>query len=170
MTLKSLHTQYVKPIRKMTVMLTLLLAVVSLLSLTRWPAEATGFNRRLAEADNSIPALQGAPLFIEEQKLTASDGAFADIFGDQVAASGSAVVVGARADDNLKGSAYVFERQGGSWVETQKLTASDGSVFSFFGVSAAISGSTFFHDASPFSTSISMLISVPRRANTHGAL
>ena len=32
MTLKSLHTQYVKPIRKMTVMLTLLLAVVSLRS------------------------------------------------------------------------------------------------------------------------------------------
>jgi hypothetical protein len=37
MTLKSLHTQYVKPIRKMAVMLTLLLAVVSLLSLTRGP-------------------------------------------------------------------------------------------------------------------------------------
>jgi FG-GAP repeat len=154
MTLKSLHTQYVKPIRKMPMMLTLLLAVVSLLSLTRWPAEATGFNHRLAEADNSIPALQGAararrsdhsvgaPLFIEEQKLTASDGAFADIFGDQVVASGSTVVVGARADDNLKGSAYVFERQGGSWVETQKLTANDGAPNDQFSNSIAVSGST----------------------------
>ena len=38
------------------------------------------------------------------------------------------------------------------------------------GQTASISGSTFFHDASPFRTSISMLIFLPRRADTHYAL
>lgn len=163
MTLKSFNTRHVKPIRKIFLFgASLLLAAVSLLGPTRWCAEATGFNRRPVEADNSIPALQGAAgitylkehnlydslraaskaAHIDEQKLTASDGAFNDIFGDSVAVSGSTIVVGARGDDNLRGSAYVFERHGGSWVETQKLIGSGGSVFDFFGKSVAISGST----------------------------
>ena len=180
MTLKSLNTRYLKLIRKMAVMgVGLLLATVSLLSPTRWCAEATGFNRRPAEVDNSIPALQGAaaitylkehkvydslraalnaartqrqdysvltPLFVDEQKLTASDGAAGDNFGFSVAVSGSTIVVGTPTDHiggNIEqGSAYVFNRQGESWVETQKLTASDGAAGDAFGVSVAISGST----------------------------
>jgi hypothetical protein len=182
MTLKSLNTRYVKVrvIRKMAVMGPgLLLATVSLLSVTHWCAGAKGFNRRPAEADNSIPALQGAAaitylkerklynslrtalnaarsrrgdysavaqLSVNEQKLTASDGAFGDDFGQSVAFSGSTVVVGARADtigaNNNQGSAYVFNRQGGSWVEAQKLTASDGAASDQFGWSVAVSGST----------------------------
>jgi hypothetical protein len=175
MTLKALNTQYAKLIRKMTVMgVGLLLGAVSLLSLTWWCAEATGFNRRPAEADNSIPALQGAaaithlkghklydslraalnaartqrdnyslvaPLFDNEQKLTASDGAQLDIFGNTVAVSSSTVVVGARGADN-EGAAYVFNRHGGSWVQTQKLTASDGTAGDQFGDSVAVSSST----------------------------
>jgi len=106
---------------------------LSLLGPTRWCAEASGHP---VEADNSIPALQGAAAitylkehklydslrevlhaarlqrgdnsvltskFIDEQKLTASDGAFNDIFGDAV-----------------------FERHGGSWVETQKIPSCPG--------------------------------------------
>jgi len=41
-----------------------------------------------------------------------------------------------------QGSAYVFKRQGGSWVETQKLTASDGAAGDQFGFSVAVSGAT----------------------------
>ena len=156
MTLKSLNTRYVKPIRKMAVMgIGLLLVTVSLHSPTRWSAGATEFNRRPAEADNSIPALQGAaamtclkehklyeslkaalnaartqqdesvvtPLLVEDQKLNASDAAFGDEFGRSVAFSGSTIVVGAPFDtigtNNSQGSAYVFNRQGGSWVETE---------------------------------------------------
>src|SRR5262245_48373204 len=115
MTLKSLNTQYVKLIRKMAVMgVGLLLAAVSLLGLTRWGAGATGFNRRPVEAEDALPALQGAaaithlkerklydslraalkearsgrgdysvvaPPLVNEQKLTASDGAADDQFG-----------------------------------------------------------------------------------------
>ena len=93
---------------------------------------------RTQRGDNSVLT----PKFIDEQKLTASDGALGDIFGDTVAASGSTIVVGARGDDNVQGAAYVFERHGGSWVETQKLTASDGAAGDQFSDSVAFSGST----------------------------
>ncbi|HJT27177.1 MAG TPA: FG-GAP repeat protein [Pyrinomonadaceae bacterium] len=131
----------------------LLVGAVSLLSLTCWSAEATGFSRHSAEANHSIPAQTPqshyslvASLFDNDQKLTASDGEAFDLFGRPVAVSGSTIVVGAPfdnigANDN-QGSAYVFNRQGGSWVETQKLTASDGATFDLFGLSVAISGST----------------------------
>jgi len=94
------------------------------------------------QGDNSLLA----PLFVNKQQLTASDGAFDDLFGQSVAFSGSTIVVGAKHDDiggNLnQGAAYVFNRQAGGWVEAQKLTASDGAAFDFFGQSVAVSGST----------------------------
>ena len=81
----------------------------------------------------------------QQQKLTASDGAADDEFGHSAAISGETVVVGARQDDESftdQGSAYVFVRSGGSWSQQQKLTASDGEADDFFGVSVAISGDT----------------------------
>lgn len=80
-----------------------------------------------------------SPSLLDEQKLTASDGAFADQFGQSIAVSGSTIAVGTQEG---QGSAYVFERRGGSWVETQKLTASDGAAFGSFGWLVALSGST----------------------------
>jgi FG-GAP repeat len=47
----------------------------------------------------------------------------------------------------FQGSVYVFERRGRSWVETQKLTASD-ATGSEFGRSVAFSGSTLVAGAS----------------------
>jgi uncharacterized protein (DUF2345 family) len=122
MTLKSFNTRYMKLIRQMIAMCAGLVAAVSLLSFAHWPVGAA------------------APLFVEKQKLIASDGvAFAN-FGSAIAASGSIVVVGAELDNSAHGSAYVFERQGGGWVETQKLTPSD--VSRQFSHSVAVSGST----------------------------
>ena len=80
--------------------------------------------------------------FVETQKLTASDGSAFDNFGYSVAISGSTIVVGAISANSRHGAAYVFNRQGESWVETQKLTASDGATDDLFGWSVAISGST----------------------------
>jgi FG-GAP repeat len=124
----------------------LLLAAAGLLSLTRWGAGAAGFNLHPAEADDALPALQGAEAInhlkerklydslraalnaarsrrgdysvvaqslVNEQKLTSSDGAAGDQFGNSVAFIGSTIVVGAPGDDiggnNNQGSAYVFE-------------------------------------------------------------
>ncbi len=85
----------------------------------------------------------------ETAKLTASDGAASDLFGQSVAISGDTVVVGADGDDvgaNAdQGSAYVFVKPGGGWVsatETAKLTASDGAANDLFGTSVAVSGDT----------------------------
>jgi hypothetical protein len=85
----------------------------------------------------------------ETAKLLASDGAAYDDFGASVAISGDTVIVGANGDDLTyagQGSAYVFVRPVGGWVEkiteTAKLTASDGSASDYFGVFVAIDGNT----------------------------
>ncbi len=44
----------------------------------------------------------------DETKLTASDGAAIDLFGNSVAVSRDTVVVGAPGDDDWSGSAYVY--------------------------------------------------------------
>ena len=78
----------------------------------------------------------------EQQKLTASDGEENDVFGRSVSIYGDYIVVGAYGDDDNgsgSGSAYVFVRNGASWSEQQKLTASDGKDNEFFGSSVSIS-------------------------------
>jgi hypothetical protein len=79
----------------------------------------------------------------QKQKLTAADGASDDSFGCSVAISGERIVVGAAHDNDNgsdSGSAYVFEREGGTWQQKQKLTATDGAAHDYFGFSVAISG------------------------------
>ena len=78
----------------------------------------------------------------QQAKLTASDGAADDNFGDSVSVSGDTVVVGASGDDGNKGSAYVFVRSGTTWSQQAKLTASDGAVGDIFGISISVSGDT----------------------------
>jgi hypothetical protein len=79
------------------------------------------------------------------QKLTAIDGSNNDCFGYSVAISGNTAIVGAFFDvDNgfNSGSAYIFENVDGSWNQVQKITASDGAEYGYFGGSVAISGNT----------------------------
>ena len=78
----------------------------------------------------------------EQQKLSASDGEINDQFGNSVSQSGKMAVIGANSNFNNgieSGSAYVFVRSSaGVWSEQQKLTASDGATFDFFGDSVSI--------------------------------
>jgi hypothetical protein len=84
--------------------------------------------------------------WIQQAKLTASDGATEDYFGYSVALSGDTALVGAYSDDTpagaSAGSAYVFTRSGSTWTEQAKLTASDGAASDAFGYSVALSGDT----------------------------
>lgn len=84
--------------------------------------------------------------WIDEQRLTASDPAAGTGFGWSVAVSGDTVVVGAENDDCAAGwncgAAYVFRFDGESWIEQQKLTASDAGQSDNFGVSVSVSGDT----------------------------
>jgi len=81
----------------------------------------------------------------EQAKLTASDAAAGDGFGNTVAVSGDTAVVGAINDDDAgdrSGSAYVFVRSGTTWTQQAKLTASDAAAFDLFGREVAVSGDT----------------------------
>ncbi len=81
--------------------------------------------------------------WIQQTKLTASDGAPNDHFGRYVSMSDDYAIVGALYDDdngNDSGSAYVFKREGTSWVQQAKLIADDGSPDDHFGESASVSG------------------------------
>src|SRR6266498_3433458 len=88
--------------------------------------------------------------FIQQAKLTSSDGAVVDQFGFSVAVSGDTIVVGAVSDDigaNLnQGSAYVFVKPAGGWsgalTENSKLIAADGALDDQFGFSVAVNGDT----------------------------
>ena len=78
--------------------------------------------------------------------LTASNADDDDQFGQSVAMDGATVVVGAKQDDETKGSAYVFTKPtGDNWAdntETARLAASDRGASDSFGASVAIRGST----------------------------
>jgi hypothetical protein len=81
----------------------------------------------------------------QQAKLTATDTAADDAFGQSIALSGDTVVVGAPHDDDKgddSGSVYVFTRSGTTWSQQVKLTAADGAEGDVFGISIAFSGDT----------------------------
>ena len=72
-------------------------------------------------------------------KITASDGAASDAFGDSVAVGCGRIVVGAPFDDvgisTNQGSAYIYDLDGNNEV---KITASDGAANDWFGKTVAV--------------------------------
>ena len=79
----------------------------------------------------------------EEAKLTPSDPAANNLFGNSVAISGDVALIGDYRDDdngNSSGSAYVYRFNGTNWIEEAKLTASDGATGDAFGQSVSVSG------------------------------
>ena len=89
-------------------------------------------------------------VWLETEKLVASDRWNGDWFGFNVSISDK-IVIGAPKEDhgasggntaNNAGSVYVFELDGGVWTETAKLTSSDREENDEFGRSTAISGNT----------------------------
>lgn len=82
----------------------------------------------------------------QQSRLSASDGAAEDLFGRAVAIAGDAILVGAQWDDidgkTNQGSAYLYRRSGGVWVEREKLTAADGVADELYGTTLAMDGHT----------------------------
>ena len=86
-----------------------------------------------------------AQLACEVAHVNASDGGSFDSFGDAVGLSGNTALMGAFWDGdngNMSGSAYVFRFDGTTWVQAQKLLASDGQSGDWFGRTVAIEGDT----------------------------
>jgi hypothetical protein len=102
----------------------------------------------------SPPVFSGAPYpvtvdpWIQQQELTAADGARDDVFGYSVAVSGETAIIGAAGrtiGNNIgQGAAYVFTCSGTpcTWTQQQELTASDGARDDEFGNTVAVSGNT----------------------------
>lgn len=94
--------------------------------------------------------------FVETDRLVASDGLGGDRFGDSVAVDGAVAVIGAPTTDDadpgtptcISGAAYVFEHDGGSWIQSQRLVASDQLCRQRFGSAVAVSGDTVVVGAS----------------------
>jgi hypothetical protein len=72
----------------------------------------------------------------------ANDDAPKDGFGSSVAMSGDTAVVGAPGRNGSRGAAYVFVRNGATWLQQAELTAADGAASDAFGASVATSGGT----------------------------
>ena len=84
--------------------------------------------------------------FVQEAKLTASDGAAGDRSARRFPSAATRwwsertyATVNGNAD---QGAAYVFTGSGSGWNQAAKLTASDGAANDVFGWSVAISGNT----------------------------
>ena len=99
--------------------------------------------RRLAQTTSG-----GGVEYLQRAKLTASDGAVHDRFGESVSIDGDTMVIGAWADDGWatnSGSAYVFTRVtagdfSSGWTQVAKLTADDDNANDYFGYSVSIDG------------------------------
>ena len=85
----------------------------------------------------------GGATYDQVAKLTASDAAYMDLFGESVAIDGTTVVVGAYGA-GTGGAAYVFhtEDDGATYGQVAKLTATDAAAGDKFGTSVAVDGGT----------------------------
>jgi hypothetical protein len=95
---------------------------------------------------------RSAGAWSQTAKLTANDGAPDDWFGYDVAIDGDTIVAGSPLDDvganTDQGSAYTYVFSGGIWIQTARLTGSDGVAGAAFGSSVAIEGDTLVAGAS----------------------
>ena len=85
----------------------------------------------------------GGATYDQVAKLTASDAASMDLFGEFVAIDGTTVVVGAYGA-GTGGAVYAFRTtdDGATYDEVAKLTATDAAVYDKFGTSVAVDGGT----------------------------
>jgi len=101
-------------------------------------------NARGADAGSAYLFQWTGSDWVQRAKIMASDGAAGDKFGTAAALDGDYAIVGAPYDNNQKGtdagSAYVFRRNGTSWIPDGKLIASDGAKGDYFGSAVAIWG------------------------------
>ncbi|WP_170309889.1 T9SS type A sorting domain-containing protein [Seonamhaeicola maritimus] len=114
--------------------------------------DVNGFSNPLASSGSAyIFERDGSNTWNQVQKIVAADRGASDQFGHSISISGEYAVVGANFEDENSmggsslsnaGSAYIYERDGGSgtWTQVQKITAFDRLGNDNFGQSVSISG------------------------------
>lgn len=83
---------------------------------------------------------EGAPIWIEQDILFASNPTMSDSFGYSVSISGDYALVGTPGGNKPRGEGYVFRRArvGTTWPQLEKLTVADINSFDSFGWSVSI--------------------------------
>jgi FG-GAP repeat len=83
-------------------------------------------------------------MWVQEQRLTASDAGASDRFGISVSVDGGTLVVGAELAESTAnkrtGAVYVYRFLRTSWVEEHKLTGSPNESLASFGLAVSVSG------------------------------
>jgi len=98
-----------------------------------------------ADEGSAYVFVRSGTTWSQQAKLTASDAAGADFFGQKVAVSGDTAAVAAPNANALgadSGAVYVFVRSGTTWSQQAKITPADGTVNDAFGHSLALEGDT----------------------------
>jgi len=89
---------------------------------------------------------QSGGAWTETQKLAADDAGSGDNFGDAIAMRASDVLIAADVStvdgDTSRGAGYLFTDVGGTWVQSHKFVASDGTVDDFLGAAVGFDGDT----------------------------
>jgi len=102
-----------------------------------------------AEDENTLTSAGSAYIFHynsststweKQQKIVASDRIAGDQFGTSVAISGDHAIVGAPNKGANTGAAYIFDYDGSSWTQEQKIVASNSGSGDYFAYSVSISG------------------------------
>jgi len=103
-----------------------------------------------ASGDNELGGAAGAAYvfrhvngeWVLESKLTASDARTRDRFGSSVDISGHLVIVGAGGNEvgEAEGAAYVFRREGATWIEEARLISPNPDNSGAFGGAVRIEG------------------------------
>lgn len=105
-------------------------------------------NNELSSAGSAYIFKRDGNIWTEEQKIVASDRSTNSQFGISLSISGDLLVVGSNDsfdegggnEMGYAGAAYIFENDGGSWTQRQKIVASDRAPSDAFGYSVDISG------------------------------
>ncbi len=104
--------------------------------------------------------------------LTASDGAAGDNFGynPSISADGTRMAIGAIGVNSYEGAVYVYRNENNTWVFEQKIVASDGAAFGFFGLPVVMSadGTTLIVGSPGASSSMGAVYEYTRTGTTWG--
>ena len=99
--------------------------------------------------------MTGGQIWTQLAKLQCPNANILDQFGSSVDISETTIVVGASYTDNGVGAAYVYDTSVSSsssslfaWTQTAALSAHDGTISDFFGISVGVNGNYIFIGAS----------------------
>ena len=97
-----------------------------------------------SERGSAYIFVKSGSTWIQQAKITASDGSAGDQFGRSVSIDGEFAVVGAWQNNNERGASagavYVYRLNGSTWTQYVKLLAPDGEQGDRFGSSVAVQG------------------------------